>query len=105
MKHLEVKSIEVNGITVYVKIDYDNGLVSLVERYPHGSEWTIKPWIFADRGLEYMASWQNILNAMQEAVKMAKLELEKDLAEKTKFKEDFVEGLIKRGLKPAKKKK
>jgi hypothetical protein len=83
MKNLEIKTIEHKGVTVTYKIDYDAGRASLVEFQNNG--WKKKEWIFAERGLEYMNGWQDILEAMQVAVKECKKALESDLAEKTKF--------------------
>ena len=93
MKNLEIRTLEHKGIKVTIKIDYDKGTVSLMEF--ENESWKRKKWIFADRGLEYMNGWQNVLEAMQVAVAECKKELEKDLAEKTKFKEDLVINAIK----------
>lgn len=97
MKHLEIRTIEHKGIKVTIKIDYDRGTASLVEEngitdFP----WRNKMWVFADRGLEYMNGWQNILEAMQVAVKECKKELEKDLAEKSRFTDKQVIALRKK---------
>lgn len=88
MKNLEIRTLEHKGVKVTIRIDYDKGTASLMEYRNEG--WKKKEWIFADRGLEYMNGWQNIIEAMQVAVAECKKELEKDLAEKTKFKEEFV---------------
>lgn len=94
MKHLEIRSIEHKGIKVVIKIDYDKGTASLVEKYD--DRWKEKQFLFNARGLEYMNGWQKILEAMQVAVTECRKELENDLAEKTKFREGMViSGLIK----------
>lgn len=101
MKHLEVKTIEHKGIKITIMIDYDNGLVSLVEKQPfHGSVFQKKQYIFANRGLEYMNGWLNIIEAMQVAIKECKKELEANLAEKSAFKNnkliaDYIEPMLK----------
>jgi hypothetical protein len=84
MKNLEIRTIEHKGIKVTIKIDYDDSLVSLVERNMQDN-YTTKNWIFQDRGLEYMNEWLNILEAMSVAIKEGKKELETNLAEKTKL--------------------
>lgn len=89
MQNLSIRTIEYKGIKVTIKIDYDKGTASLMERSQRG-DWVTKNWLFQDRGLEYMTGWQNVIEAMQVAVKECKKELEKDLAEKSKFKEDLV---------------
>lgn len=89
-KNLEIKTIEFNGIKVRVKIDYDLGIASLVE--PDNQP---KKWVFASRGLEYMNGWLNIIEAMTSAVKEIKKDLERDLAEKSKFQNKRKKGLEK----------
>lgn len=92
MKNLEIRTVEHKGIKVSIKIDYDNGIASLVD--PHDS-YRGKRWLFSERGLEYMNGWQDILEAMQVAVKECKKELESNLAEKSKFKEEFMKEVSK----------
>lgn len=53
-KNLEIITYEYKGIKVTVKIDYDRGIISLVERAEQG--YKPKKWVFADRGLEYLNS-------------------------------------------------
>lgn len=93
MKNLEIKTIEHKGVKVTVKIDYDLGKASLVERNRLGN-FTTKNWIFQDRGLEYMNGWKEIIEAMAEAVKICKKDLEADLAAKSAFKEAQVAALL-----------
>ncbi len=86
MYHLTIKSYEHKGIKIAVKINYDNGEVSLVENNVYDQRiWNDKHYVFAGRGLEYMKGWQNILDAMKYAITEATKELEKSLAEKSKF--------------------
>ncbi len=88
MKHIEIRTVETHGIKVVIKIDYDLGTASLVER--NGTGFVGKKYFFCDRGLEYMNGWLNILEAMQVAVKECKKELEKDLGKKTRINEDSI---------------
>jgi hypothetical protein len=66
-----IKTIEHKGIAVRFSVDFDKGEVSLLDK-----DNSAKKWLFAGRGLEYLDSWLNILEAMQEAVKEAKKMLE-----------------------------
>lgn len=88
MKNQEIITIEHKGITVAIKLDYDDGTCSLVEK--DDNKWKTKQWVFPNRTLDYLDSWNNILEAMQVAVKQGKKLLENDLAEKTKLREDLV---------------
>lgn len=87
MKNLEIRTIEHKGIKVTYRINYDDGTAELVERID--GRWNVKQWVFKPRGLEYMNGWQDILEAMQEAVKQCKIALEEDLAMKIVFREEF----------------
>ena len=69
IKNLEIITYEYRGIKVTVKIDYDNGLISLVEN--QNGEYKNKTWKFAKRSLSYMQGWKNILGAMEYAIKEA----------------------------------
>jgi hypothetical protein len=94
MRNLEIRTIEHKGVKVTIRIDYDKGTASLMERSLRG-DWVAKNWLFQDRGLEYMNGWQDILEAMKMAVAECKKELEKDLAEKTKFSKKFIKDVEK----------
>lgn len=88
MIHQEVKTIEHKGIKVMVHVDYDNAIVSLVERQNYNSSGLQKKsYIFANRGLEYMNGWLAVLEALTFAVNQCKKDLERNLAEKSAFKE------------------
>lgn len=77
MKQLqEIYEIERHGIAVTVKIDYKQGKISLVEYDTNKSEYVPKRWLFAEREIEYVNSWQNILEAMQFAIADATRRLE-----------------------------
>lgn len=90
MQHLEIRTIRTNDINVTIKIDYDAGTVSLVENQgtPFESSWKPKRYLFAGRELNFMNGWLNILGAMRAAVEEGKKALEKDLTEKSAFKEE-----------------
>ena len=88
MKHIEVTTLTHKGIKVTYRINYDRGTATLVEY--QNQNWKKKEYVFADRGLEYMNGWLDILEAMQVTVKKCKEILEADLAEKTKFRETAI---------------
>lgn len=76
---VSIRKYEFNdGTTIHVKIDFEMNKVSFVE--PEiaklGNDFKPKKWLFAERGVEYMAGWYNILGAMQFCVLEAKKELE-----------------------------
>lgn len=88
-KHLEVTTYQHKGISVMVEINYDKGTISLVEKNPATNDKyvqvdTAKKWVFAGREIEYMAGWQNILDAMKYAIEEATKLLEKHQAEAEK---------------------
>ena len=64
--------------TIWVEINFDQGTVALVERVGVGKNTTYVPkkWVFANRELEYMGGWHQILDAMKFAVDEATKELE-----------------------------
>lgn len=85
---VEVNKYTYKGIDVLVKINRMKGSVSLVECNGFTTNsFTDKKWLFAERGLEYMNSWQDILDAMKHAVSEATKLLEEDLADESAFKD------------------
>ena len=86
---LEIVEITTNEVAVRVKIDYLNAKVSLVDNYQCG-EFRAKQWVFAQRELGYMNSWLSILEAMKVGIEYGKKQLEKKLAEDSKFTEDML---------------
>lgn len=77
-----------NDIDIAVRINYRENKISIVD---HKNGCRDKTFLFADRGVEFMNGWLNILEAMKNAVKEAKKDYEAELAEQSKFKrEDFV---------------
>lgn len=89
-KHREVITIKHKGIGVTVDINYEKGIVSLVD-----TNQSVKKWVFAQRTLEYMQGWLNIMEAMQEAVRYAKIMLENRLAENSRFREEIIKEAMK----------
>lgn len=92
MKHFEIITIEHRNVGVDIKVDYDRGELSLVERW--GTEWRPKSWMFSGRTVDYLNSWQVILEAMQKAVKEGKRLLEQDLAKNTEIKVDKIAAVL-----------
>src|SRR5690606_2279959 len=79
-KHLEVKTYAHKGVSVCVEINYDAGTISILESTTKQA----KKWVFAGRSLEYMAGWQNILDAMKLAIESAEADLDKHQKAKEK---------------------
>lgn len=83
-KHIEIRDFEYKGVSVTVQTDYDKKEISLVhwtQSSPDGMRYVepyfhAKNWVFAKRGLEYMQGWQNILDAMKNAIALATQELQ-----------------------------
>ena len=63
------------GVNIIVDIDLENGTISLVESKTTG--YKPKNWTFAGRTIEYMDGWLTILDAMKNAISMARLEIDK----------------------------
>lgn len=63
---------KIQAVDVAVFIDYNAGIVSLVDNPKQVGVLSPKKWVFADRTIEYMAGWCDILDAMKEAVLAAK---------------------------------
>lgn len=85
---LEIREYEHKGVKVWLKIDRRTSGVSLVNY--DGSD---KKWEFAKRGLEYQTGWKNILEAMSLAMDEGRIELELDLADRSKFTEKVLENI------------
>jgi len=83
----ETVEFNFNDIKVFVKIDYLNNRIDIVEPVNvFESSFTLKKYVFAGRGVEYMNGWLNILEAIKLSIKEAKLMYEKNLAEESKFR-------------------
>lgn len=70
-----IRSVTHAGYQIFIKIDREKNKVSLVERDSSGA-YVAKRWLFAERGLEYMNGWRNILKAIDLAVVDAQADLE-----------------------------
>lgn len=93
IKHIiETYDFTKNNITVRVEINHSENKISLLN--PNGYK-NYKEYIFAERGVEYMQGWINILEVMQDAIKDAKSRYEKQHAEISKFEEKQVNKLLK----------
>lgn len=87
----EVIEFEHKGVKVLVKINHLKGEVSLVQNNGRNfNDVKDKNWIFVGRKLEYMAGWQEILDAMKYAIREATKILEEDKLEEEKFKEEMI---------------
>jgi hypothetical protein len=77
---LSIKKYEFSdGTVIRVKVDYENNKVSLVDKGGNNTK-----FLFAERGVEFMNGWVNILGAMQYAIKASR----DDLLAWQKVKED-----------------
>lgn len=75
---LKIKRYEfTDGTKIWVKIDFENNKVSLVEPDMRkvDAPYQDKQWLFAGRELKYMNGWINIMAAMQYVVREARDEL------------------------------
>lgn len=69
---MTVKKYEFSdGTIIRVRVDYENNKITLVEKDGNKAR-----FLFADRGVEYMNGWLNILGAMQYAIRASRDELE-----------------------------
>lgn len=96
-RHFEVKTYAHKGVNVTVEIDYIEGKIALVEKKGtnHGVvQWGAKQWVFANRTIDYMQGWQNILDAMKYAVEQSTKDLKKHQDAEDKRKRDLTEHAI-----------
>lgn len=93
-KFQEVYCFTHKKIDIYVKIDFYNNKISLVNPESNHQGFGPKKWLFNDRGVEYMQGWLDILEAMKLAVIDAKKRYEHELAETSKFQEEELIGDI-----------
>jgi hypothetical protein len=102
MEHKIKETIEFihNDIKIYIKIDYINNRIDIVEPVNglQSGNFKKKEFCFIGRGVEYMNGWLKILEAIQEAVKFAKKKYEQQLAETSKFKKTKMIEILKIGL-------
>lgn len=80
-----------NDISVWVKIDYYNNKISIVDPLNENySKFQDKRWLFKERGVEYMQGWINILDVMKMAIEDAKKRYESQLAVTSKMENILV---------------
>ncbi len=72
----EIVTVTTNNIGITVKIDYQKNRISVIEP---NQNYNSKKFIFAERGIEYINGWLNILDAIKEAIKFANDKMEKHL--------------------------
>lgn len=73
---LSIRKYNYDGVVVFVKIDFENNKVALVERDGQ-SGYSNKRYLFAGRELSYLNGWINVLSCMADAVRRARGDLEK----------------------------
>lgn len=99
VKHLEIEAYTLHGVRVIVEIDYDKETISLLEQPQRNA---IKKWVFADRALEFMQGWRNILAAMEYAIDEAEKKLDRHVRTKEKDKAKIdravMRGIQKQGI-------
>lgn len=76
----EILGFKLDGITVFVEIDYNTRQVSLIERDGKG-----KQWVFTKRTPDYFKGWHRILNAMKFAIDQANARLEEQPSDLQKY--------------------
>lgn len=77
---VEIYQICDYGVTLNIKIDYDKGTVSFLDKNISRKA----EFIFAERGVEYLAGWQNIFKAISSATAWAEDKLRKESDNKRK---------------------
>lgn len=69
VNYIHVYQGKVQKVSVGVHINYATGNITLIDTNPQNPKAVQgKQWIFANRNIEYMAGWQDILDAMKSAV-------------------------------------
>lgn len=82
-------------VEVYIMIDYINNKFSLVEKPLAYTETTgVKKYVFAERGIEYMNGWLNVLEGVQYAIRSAKERYEIYMKEQEKEKLDSAASIL-----------
>ena len=83
--YLHQGKVQVTSVAVH--IDYVKEEISLIDTNPklnNSNGMHTKQWVFKKRGLEYMAGWIDIINAIQGAIVEASDKLEAYMEQKTK---------------------
>lgn len=84
-----IRKYNFNGVIVHIKIDRANNRVTIVQPVTN-KEFTTKQYIFANRGVEYMNGWINILGALQEAIRDARDDILAYQKKEAKAKEEVI---------------
>lgn len=84
-KNLEIKTYEFNGYDVTIKMDYQNYTLSIVDPL---DGYKRKCYVFAERPLDFMDNWVNILDAIKQSVEAAQAEMTEYRKAKQKENED-----------------
>lgn len=84
------------GISVVAAINHDSRTISLVENAGSGyagseTQYQVKKWAFGKRGMEYMESWNTVLDAMKFAISEARKELQKTIDADRESAEDMID--------------
>lgn len=82
LKLTERIAYDYRGVTIYIDMDYERGLVSFANK--DGSK---KNYLFQQRTRRYLGGWWLILEALQEATKLA----DSKLAEQAELREQIKE--------------
>jgi len=86
-KYKETYAYTWKDITIWVKIDYRNNRIDIVEPVNYDNcSFKKKDFTFIGRGVEYLNGWRLVLQALDKAIDNAKMKYEKNLAENSKFK-------------------
>jgi hypothetical protein len=90
-KQKETVSFTKNDIEVFVRIDYINNQIGLVEKDRYNkSKFKMKSYNFVNRGVEYVGGWLKILDAMKYAMEEAKKMYEHNLAIESELKMEAI---------------
>ncbi len=87
-------------ISIYVKIDYLNNRIDIVEpvNLLRGN-FKKSEFVFIGRGVEYMQGWRDILEAISEATKDAQAKYEANLALESSFRDKDMLSLLNKTMK------
>jgi hypothetical protein len=89
-----------NDISVYVRIDYRNDNISILECTDRNkSTFKKKDFTFINRGVKYMQGWRDILEAISEATKDAEAKSLANSAEEDKETERMIKSIGKEVMK------
>lgn len=87
MKLLEEKRYTFNNVEIYVRINYRKKTISLIDNDGKGIG---KRFLFANRQIEYITGWINVLKAMEFAMGEAKELLDEYIDTENKERENSI---------------